>query len=330
MENIASPDFKANPFPYYAKLRAESPVVRVSLPDGQTAWLITRYEDVVAVFKDERFVKDKRNAMSLEQLGKQQWVPAFARPLERNMLDLDAEDHARLRALVSKAFTPRLVEAMRPRIECLTSELLDKAERKGRRMDLIADFALPIPTTIIAEMLGVPACDRRRFHRWSGAVVSANASKWGMLWAIPNIWFFLRFIRKLIRLRRNDPHDDLTSALVQAEEAGKRFDEEELQSMIFLLLIAGHETTVNLIGNGMLALLQHPDQLAKLREDAGLIKSAVEELLRIGSPVETGTERFAREDVVIAGVTIPKGALVYAVIASANRDERQFPDPNKL
>ena len=215
------------------------------------------------------------------------------------MLDVDPPDHTRLRALVHKAFTPRLVEEMRDRIQSLTDELLDAAERRGR-MDLIRDYALPIPTTIIAEMLGVPVADRHRFHRWSQVIVASAPSGWGMLRAIPSAMAFLRYIRRLVKARRASPRDDLVTALVQAEEAGQRLSEDELVAMVFLLLIAGHETTVNLIGNGTLALLKHPDQMRRLRDDPGIIKPAVEELLRFDSPLETATERYAREDVTVA------------------------------
>jgi cytochrome P450 PksS len=310
-------------------LRAEAPVHRVTLPDGQTAWLVARYDDVVAVLKDDRFVKDKLNALTPEQAGEQPWVPAMFKPLTRNMLDLDPPDHTRLRALVQKAFTPRLVEQMRPRVEALAEGLLDGL--RGRpRFDLIRDFALPIPTTVIAEMLGVPAGDRHKFHRWSRAIVSADPSGPRMLLAIPHAWAFLRYIRRLVRSKRAAPAGDLLSALVRAEEAGDQLSEDELVAMTFLLLVAGHETTVNLIGNGVLALLEHPDQLARLRGDPELIRPAVEELLRYASPLETATERFARDDVTVAGVTIPRGSMVYVALASANRDGRQFPDPDRL
>jgi len=327
--NIASPEFKANPYSFYARLRAEAPVYPVTLPSKQTAWLITRYDDVVMALKDERFAKDKLNSLTPEQLAKQPWVPSMFKPLERNMLDLDASDHTRLRGLVHKAFTPRLIEQMQERIQKLADELLDAVQGQGR-MDLIHDYALPIPTTIIAQMLGVPLEDRHKFHRWSSTIVSSNPSGWGMLKAIPNAMAFMGYIRKLVKARRANPQDDLISALVQAEEAGDQLSEDELLAMIFLLLVAGHETTVNLIGNGMLALLEHPDQIEKLRDDPALIKPAVEELLRYASPLETATERYAREDITIAGVTIPRGAMVYAAIASANRDERQFANPDTL
>lgn len=327
--DISSPKFKADPFPFYAQLRAEAPVYPVTLPDGRTAWLVTRYGDVVAVLKDDRFAKDPLNALSPEQRAQQPWMPSFFQPLTRNMLDLDAPDHTRLRSLVHKAFTPRLVEQMRPRIQTLCDRLLDRAAGRGR-FDLIRTYAQPVPTTIIAQMLGVPVADRQRFQRWSQVLVSAGSSRWGVLLAIPHVWLFLRYVRRLIRARRAAPRDDLVSALVQAEEGGQQLSEDELVAMTVLLLIAGHETTVNLIASGTLALLEHPEQLQKLRQDPNLMTPAVEELLRFTSPVETATERYARQEMSVAGVTIPRGGMVLAAIASANRDERQFADPDRM
>jgi cytochrome P450 len=322
--DISKPEFKQDPYPFYAKLRAEHPVFPVTLPDGQTAWLITRYDDAASALKDRRFSKDQLNSGQ-----KRPWVPAFFKPLTRNMLDLDDPDHARLRSLVHKAFTPKMVENIRGRVESLTEELLDAVQPRGR-MDLVQEYALPLPTAIIAQMLGVPADERHRFHRWSSAIISSQSSKWGAVWAIPHGIAFVRYIRKLIRLRRDDPQSNLTSALVQAEEAGDKLNEDELLAMIFLLLVAGHETTVNLIANGTLTLLRHPGQMEKLRDDPSLAESAVEELLRFDGPLETATERYALEDVVISDCTVPRGALVYVVLASANRDERQFEKPDTL
>ena len=328
-EQFGSPAFKANPYPFYAGLRETEPVSRVRLKNGRTAWLITRYDDVLSALKDERLSKDRVRALTPKQLGREPWVPAMFRPLTRNMLDLDAPDHTRLRGLVHRAFTPRLVEAMRRRVCEITEALMDAGEARGS-MDLIRDYALPLPTTIIAEMLGVPAADRHRFHRWSTAIVTSTASSWGMFLAIPHVAAFLRYIRRLVRARRITRADDLVSALVAAEEAGEQLNEDELLAMVFLLLIAGHETTVNLIGNGAWALLRHPAEMQRLREEPPLGNSAVEELLRFESPLETATERYAREDVTISGVTVPRGETVYAVLASANRDERQFPRADTL
>jgi len=330
--DLASPAFKANPYPFYARLRAEAPVWRATLCDRRAAWLVTRYEDVARVLKDDTFAKDKLNAMDLEQRAKTPWVPGFLKPLERNMLDLDDPDHARLRALVSKAFTPRLIERLRGRIEALCEELLDHMQRvRGRRdgTDLVAGYALPLPATVIAELLGVPAEDHARFHRWSNRLVSISSGR-DMLRALPAAHSFVGYLRKLVEGRRGAPQDDLITALIRAEEAGDKLSEDELLAMAFLLLVAGHETTVNLIASGTLALLEHPEQAERLRRDPSLVKPAVEELLRYTSPVEMATERYAREDTEIVGTTIPRGELVLAVLGSANRDEGHFEDPDAL
>lgn len=323
-----SGEFKADPFPFFARLRAEQPIYATTLPDKTPAWLVSRYDDVLALLKDERFAKNRRNAMTPEQLGKQPWVPPFFRPLERNMLDLDPPDHERLRTLVHKAFTPRLIEQMRVHIESVAAELLAGAAAR-RRMDLVRDFALPLPVAVITEILGVPAADRGKFHKWSNAIVAVNSLK-RPLSVIPNVWLFVRFLRRFFRLHRAEPRDDLTSALIQAEEAGDRLSEDELLAMAFLLLVAGHETTVSLIAGGTLELLRHPDQLEKLRCEPALIPSAVEELLRFVAPVFLSTERFARSDVTLQGVTIPRGELVFGVIGSANRDPSAFENPDAL
>ncbi|MBI1276836.1 MAG: cytochrome P450 [Anaerolineaceae bacterium] len=329
--DITSREFKADPFPFYAYLRAEAPVYQtiVKMPDKKRpVWIVSRYDDVLAALKDDRFAKDKRNVMTPEQLKKQPYVPAAFKAIERNMLDLDAPDHTRLRGLVHKAFTPRLVEDMRARIERLSNELLDEMERKDE-IDLIHDYALPIPLTIIGEILGVPKEDAHKFHQWSKKALSMQ-SMFQALLATPSLLMFMRYLRHLFNLRRADPQDDLITALVEAEEAGNQMSEDELLAMVFILLIAGHETTVNLIGTGSLELLRHPDQLVRLRDNPTLIKPAVEELVRFGTPVETATERYAREDITIAGVTIPKGEMMFAALASANRDENVFANPDVL
>jgi cytochrome P450 len=189
--------------------------------------------------------------------------------------------------LVHKVFTPPLIENLRQRIQDLTDELLNRVQNQGR-MDLIHDYALQIPTTIIAEMLGVPSKDRLKFHRWSSAGVSSSASRFGMLRAIPYIMAFVRYIRSLVKARRVKPEDDLISALAGAEEAGKQLSEDELLAMVVLLLVAGHETTVNLIGNGALALLEHPNQLSRLYHDPTLIKSGIEEFAAPQWPARNG------------------------------------------
>jgi cytochrome P450 len=330
--DLASARFKANPYPFYARLRDVAPVfpITVHLPDRRIAWLVTRYEDVESALKDSRLAKDRRSTQTPGSGtgASEPWVPGFLKPLQHNMLDLDPPDHTRLRALVHKAFTPRLVEQLRGRIESLCDRLLQTSRRAGR-IELVGEYALPVPATIIADLLGVPAGDRHRFHRWSSRIVATSTPRDFFL-ALPYALLFLRYLRTLIARRRAEPRDDLISALLRAEDAGERLSADELRSMVFLLLVAGHETTVNLIAGGTLALLEHPDQFARLRQDRGLLTSAVEELLRFTSPVELATERYAREDLSIAGTLIRRGELVLAGLGSANHDERRFERPEAL
>jgi len=326
--DILASSFKADPFPFYARLRAEAPVFRTKLEDRRTASFITRYDDVVSVLKDPRFAKDRTAVLTPEQQAKQPWVPDFVKPLERNMLDVDEPDHRRLRNLVHQVFTPRMVEDMRTRVQQIADDLLSKVASRGR-MDLVRDYALPLPLTVIAELLGIPPEARPRFHRFSKALMETTSNV-KMLLALPHFYFMLRYLRGLIAEKRARPRDDLLSALVQAEEEGSHLSENELLAMIILLTVAGHETTVNLIASGTLALLQHPRELERLRQDPTRFKSAIEELLRFTNPVEMATERYAREDVEVAGVTIHRGELVLVVLASANRDASQFVDPDQL
>jgi len=325
---IVTREFKADPFPFYAHLRARQPVCCVTLPDGRSAWLIARYGDVLAALKDGRYAKDRSNAMTARQLGKQPWIPSFAKPLARNMLDLDDPDHARLRALVQRAFTSAMVERLQERIQAICDQLLNQLRGK-HSMDLVQAYALQVPLTVIVELLGIPGQDQERFHRWSKAIVK-TPTRINMIRALPSLMTFMHYLRRLFRELRNNPQEGLLSALVQAEEAGSRLSEDEFLAMAFLLLVAGHETTVNLIASGTLALLQNPDQLELLRNTPSLAKTAIEELLRYSNPLETATERYAREAVAVAGVTIPRGALVLAALASANRDATVFENPDRL
>jgi cytochrome P450 len=327
--DLASPTFKADPYPLYAELRAKHPVLRVILRDKRPAWLITRFADVQAALKDERLSKNVFATLSeAERAAKAPWTPKFVRPLSRNMLQLDVPDHTRLRALVSQAFSPRFVEQLRGRIEALCIQLIPNMRARGAA-DLVEDFALPLPMTVIAEMFGVSERDRRKFRRWSQRAVGLSSTL-DMVLALPMFWQLLNYLRRLSRDRRSALGEDLLSGLSRAEQAEDRLDEDEIVAMLFLVLIAGHETTVNLISSGMLALLDAPDQLERLRADRSLLKPAVEELLRFASPVEIATERYAREPVSYAGVEIPRGERVLAVIGAAHRDPEQFLDPDRL
>ena len=331
--DITDARFKADPFPFFARLREEAPVFQARAPRGQRPWLITRYDDVLAVLKDDRrFVKNMKSAMSPEQLKKAPKVPALFSALGRNLLSLDGADHDRLKVLVHKAFTPRMVEGMQLATQDVTDAALDRAGRVGH-MDLIADFALQVPLSIIGRILGVPKQEHPKFNRGMKAFIAIGSGPNPLL--IPPILSFMNYLRGLIRSRRRQPRDDLISALVGAQEhtsqlGSDQLTDDEILAMVFLLLSAGHETTVNLIGSGTLALLQHPEQLERLRGDPALIKSAVEELVRFVVPAETASQRYTTEDVTLSGVTIPRGELVLAVIASANRDPQVFEHPDTL
>ncbi len=244
------------------------------------------------------------------------------------MLNQDGADHTRLRALVHKAFTPSLVERLRGRIEAACDELLTPLAREGR-MDLMSGYALPLPLTIIAELLGIPPTDRNRFYRLARSSLSATTIP-GVLRALPDQKLIIRRLHKLIADRRRDPQDDLITALVQAREAGDKLSEPELIGMINLLLLAGYETTVNLIGSGALALIQNPEQRELLMQNPGIADRAIEELLRYTSPLDTASQRFAAENLKVDSVTIPQGHVVIALLGSANHDESQFREPETL
>jgi pimeloyl-[acyl-carrier protein] synthase len=323
--NPMDPEFLADPYPTYHRLRAEDPVHHSPLG----FWVLTRYEDVSSVLRDPRFVKEPLAALVAARFGAE--VP---RGVGLSMLDRDPPDHTRLRSLVSTAFTPRVVEGLRPRIQQIVNDLITRAEAAGG-MDVIEEFAYPIPVNVICEMLGVPVADHDRFRGWSLDIARGLDS----IWLPPDSEIPRRsaasrhaisdYFRGLIAQRRASPRSDLLSALIAAEAAGDKLSEEELVATCILLLIAGHETTVNLIGNGMLALLRHPAELRRLRESPGLITSAVEELLRYDGPVQR-TARVASADATIGGRTIAKGDMVMPFIAAADRDPAQFPEPDRL
>jgi len=313
-------------------MRATAPVVRVTAGRRQgAAWLVPRYADVQELLRDDRFAKKPANAMSREQLRRAPTLPGGPfRPLREGLLNVDPPRYTRLRALVHKGFIPRMVERMRDDVEVLAGELLDAALRKGE-VDLVTDFAISLPLTVVGRILGVPPEDQVRFQRdWQALSSAGDGRAGGALRAVPAVVRMMRLLRGLVRARAAGPRDDLISALVAAREGDDALTEDEILAMIVILLSAGYETPVNLIASGTLALLQHPDQLARLPDDPALGRSAIEELLRFVAPAETATERYPREDVVAGGVTIRRGELVLAGIASANRDESVFADADRL
>lgn len=312
-------EFTADPYPVYAKLRAQGPVHHVRTPDGGELWLVLGHEEVRGALTDPRLVKDAR-VMGWGSLEEQLIGP--------HLLSVDPPQHTRLRKLVAREFTMRRVESLGPRVQGITDGLLDTmlASPDGRA-DLVDALAYPLPITVICELLGVPDLDRAAFRHWSNEAVAPSSPE-AESKAIEEL---AAYLAQLIEDKRHSPGDDLLSALIRTTaEDGDRLSPPELGGMAFLLLIAGHETTVNLISNGVRALLAHPDQLAALRADPGLLDGAVEEMLRYDGPVETSTFRFTAEPVEIAGTVIPAREAVLVVIASADRDPRQFDDPDRF
>ncbi len=329
--DLYSHDFRLTTHETYAQMRAESPVHLQPGLDGETPiWFVTRYDDVVALLTDnERFVLDPGLALTPEELAERGAELELDPRSNENLLAKDGEDHRRLRRLVTKAFTPRMVERLRPRIQQIADDLVDGVEGQGR-MELVDDFAFPLPITVIAELLGIPIEDRERFREWSSNAVTPALTPEQREIAQRRADQFIAYLDELFAARRAAPTDDLVTALVRAEDEGDSLSENELYSMVVLLIVAGHETTVSLITNAVHALLSHPEQLARLRADPSLMSAAVEELLRFDSPVERTITRWAAADVELGGARIARGDLVIAVVGSANRDTGQFTDAGTL
>jgi cytochrome P450 len=330
--DLYSHDFRAATYATFAAMREHDPVLLQPGLDGSTPiWFVTRYDDAVAVLlDDERFVRDPSLALTPDERGAfEAGVPESLRFVENHMLNKDGDDHRRLRRLVTKAFTPRMVERLRPRIQEIADELIDTVASRGE-MELVEDFAFPLPITVIVELLGIPNDDRDRFREWSAAIVTPALDAESMETFGRLLDAFVAYLRELFAERRASPGDDLVSALLQAEEDGDTLSEEELFSMVVLLIVAGHETTVSLIGNAVLALLQHPEQLQALREAPELVRDAVEELIRYDGPVERTLPRWAATDVELSGQTIRRGETVIVVLGSANRDADRFASADAL
>ncbi|MGP3958846.1 cytochrome P450 family protein [Nonomuraea sp. 3N208] len=333
---LISPEERADPYPLYARMRQEGPVRSVEGPLGAQVWMVTGYGESRALLNDSRISKHPRYAPQwLRELG---IVTADEGPTGTNMLNSDPPDHTRLRRLVSKGFTPRRIEALRPRVQHITDDLLDRMAPLGQA-DLIDAFAYPLPITVISELIGVPEEDRADFRSWTAAMLLLPLEEDLRARRLKGIEAINAYLAALIERKRGDlrpgvPRDeqpDLASALVAAaDDEDGVLSGRELVGMLNLLLVAGHETTVNLIGNGMAALLRHPDQLALLRAQPDLLPSAIEEMLRYDGPVEQGTGRTAVEDIQIGGVTIPAGSQVTVALAAADRDPGRFPEPDRF
>jgi cytochrome P450 len=323
--------FRADPYAVFARMRRQDPVFRQPGIDGKTMiWFATRYEDVAAVLlDDERFVRDPRLALTPEELKERELFPLALEAIENHMLNRDGDDHRRLRRLVTKAFTPRIVEQLRPRIQAIADELLDEVEPQGE-MDLSAAYAFPLPITVIAELLGVPTEDQDRFRQWSDAVITPAVSQEELDHFFEQMGEFVAYLTDLFASRRAEPSDDLISALLAARDKDDALSENEVFGTVVLLIVAGHETTVGLIGNAVVSLLTHPDELARVRTDPALLTAAIEEVLRYEGPVERTLNRWAATDVELGGQTIRRGELVIAIVNAADRDPERFPDPDTL
>ncbi|MFJ9209027.1 cytochrome P450 [Streptomyces sp. NPDC102264] len=331
----------ADPYEVYARLRETAPVQRIVGPDGRPAWIVTRYEDVRKSLADPRLSLDKSRALPGGYRG-------FGLPpaLDANLLNMDPPDHTRIRRFVARAFTTRRIEELREPVRRTADELLDALE-SGGRTDLVASYAAPLPIVVICELLGVPARDRRDFREWTDALMAPDPARPERMKEA--IAAMLAFFTELLAHKRAEPGDDLLSALIavrdEGEEAGgetprdarashgdggDRLSEDELMSLAFLILFAGYENTVQLIGNSVLALLQHPGQLAALRAEPGRTAAAVGEFARYEGPALLAIRRFAVEDLTIGGVTVPAGETVMLSLAAANRDPHRFTDPDRL
>ena len=318
-------DGSIDPYPHYARRREQCPVGRVAKTGGLRPFLITRYEDVKAALNDPRLLKDPR-------YGEAELVAAGLGPvyfgtdglLLGSMLGSDPPDHTRLRALVAGQFTNHRTMALAPRIQELTDTLIDAFAPAGRA-EFMDAFAVPLPALVIAELLGVPGTDRERFRRWSQeSLLPAHDPRRSVGTKALN-----GYVAEIVELKRSAPGDDMISALITGQ-GEDRLSAEEVLGSVQLLIIAGHETTANLLGNGLLALLRDPDQLALLRDRPELIPGAVEEFLRYDGPVERATIRFAAADLRIGATDIPRGSIVYMALASADRDEAEFPGADRL
>jgi cytochrome P450 len=330
--DLYSDAFRADTYATFARMREHDPVICQPGIDGETPiWWVTRYDHAEAVLlDDERFVRDLRLAISPELLAEfEAGLPDAIKFVDSHMLNRDGDDHRRLRRLVSKAFTPRMIELLRPRIQEIADRLIDPV-LSGGAMELVSEFAFPLPITVIAELLGVPPADRDRFREWSNEIVSpalgaAELERFGA-----KMVEFAAYLHELFEERRREPGEDLVSALVAVEDGGDTLSEQELSSMVAILIVAGHETTVSLIGNATLALLTHPEQRAALERDPSLLPRAVEELIRYDGPVERTLNRWAAVDVELGGQTIRRGENVIVVLGSADRDPERFEAPDEL
>ena len=324
-ELFMSPEGRADPYPLYRRIREVAPLFR----SGMGAWFCTSYEAGSAVLRDSRMARPPADLRF--EVDRPEWAPLVAAQ-QRSMLFANPPDHTRIRGLVAKAFTPRVVEGMRPYVAGMVDAILDEAAERGE-LDVIDALSYPLPITVICEMLGIPDVDRDAIRAWTRTFVATLepvVTDEAYAAAVRATVESEAYLRSVVDERRSSPGDDLISTLIAVEEEGEGLTTDELIANLNLLLGAGFETTMNLVGNGMLALLRHPDEMAQLRSDPSLMRNAVEELLRYDGSVQIAGPRLAEEDVTVGDVTIPAGEVVAVLLGAANRDPARFEDPDRL
>ena len=323
--NLASAQFKEDAYEIYKESRKKQPILFVNQVEIGKEWLITRYEDALPLLKDNRLKKDWTNVFS-QDIKNMYLSVDNSDHLTTHMLNSDPPNHSRLRSLVQKAFTPKMIAQLDGRIQRIADDLISEVERKDT-LNLVDDYSFPLPIIVISEMLGIPKEDQAKFRIWSHAVIASPETPEEIKETEKQLSEFITYLQYIVEVKRKEPKEDLVSALILAENEGHKLSAPELYSMIMLLIVAGHETTVNLIANTVLALLENPDQLQLLKDNPKLIDSAIEEGLRYYSPVEITTGRWAAEPFQIHEQTIQKGDMVVIALASANRDETVFDNP---
>ena len=332
--DLADPVMFSDPYPRYEVLRRSAPVSRAFSKQllGGTGYMLTRHEHVLLLHSDVRFSSDPTSTSQGSSFLLRH-LPRMFRLLMSSMVYKDDPDHARLRRLVNKAFTPRMVQQMTGEIERIVTELFDKVEQRGgETIDLVGDVAVPLPLSVISTMLGVGDEDRNEFHVLVERFVVrlGSGSTADAMRAVPTARKLYAVLERLAEQRRAQTDDGLISALLEASEDGDSLSPDEVMAMIFLLMLAGHDTTANLIGSSAVALIEHPEQAERLRAEPALIPTAVEELLRFTTPVPCGAARTLLDDVEVGGTTMAKGSKVLGMIISANRDESVFENPDDL
>ncbi|MGD7044929.1 cytochrome P450 family protein [Jeotgalibacillus proteolyticus] len=324
METIYTSNFKTGAYEFYHQLRKTDPVYAMNQQNGQTSWMITKYDQVKELLKSPNFIKDQSKIFVTPAAEGDEGK--IIRIFRNMMLDADPPDHTRLRKLVQPFFNPKTIKALEPRMQAIANDLITELKTQDGPVDLITHFAFPLPIIVISEMLGVPTKDRHKFRKWSNTILAASDNLTTNF--AEDVEDFIAYLSRLFEERKEQPQDDLISKLLQAEEEGEKLNRDELYSMIVLLIIAGHETTVNLIANTMYALFEHPDQLKAVQKDHSLIEPAIEEGLRFYSPVDFSTARWSEKDMEFHGKTFKRGDFVLASLSSANRDEEKFTDAN--